>query len=186
MRRAFLLISLPALLFLSAAHVAQAKGRYDRGKALFRRHCASCLSMGWAWSPTPPRPDRPVDLRRLAAALPPYKVCTYQHRQTRAGIKGPACYPGRIPRRDRLDILYYLHRRAQGGLVPPRPVALRPPSYRGGALRRTLAARRRTALTRYKNLILLRRIQSRRRLLPWRRPAAARASRRATPRERGR
>jgi len=168
MRRTIILVTLATAISLATADLAAAKGRYARGQALFRRHCASCLSMGWTWAPTPPDPRKPLDLAKMASSLPAYRVCVFQHRQTRSGLKGPACYPGRISTRDRLDILYYLYRRSMGDFRPPRPRALRAPLYKGGALRRTLAARRRTALARYKNLLLLRKMRAKVRAMPWR------------------
>lgn len=168
MKRMLLITTLATMASLVSADFATARGRYARGQALFRRHCASCLSMGWAWAPVPPDPRKPLDLAKMAASLPPHRVCVFQHKQTRSGIKGPACYPGRISVRDRLDILYYLNRRAQGSFEAPRLRALRPRLYQGVPLRRTLAARRRTALARYKNLLLLRKMRAKVRSLPWR------------------
>lgn len=179
MKRTVLIVTLVTLASLAWADLAAARGRYARGQALYRRHCASCLSMGWAWAPVPPDPRKPLDLAKMAASLPPHRVCAFQHKQTRSGVKGPACYPGRISVRDRLDILYYLNRRAVGSFKAPVLRALRPRLYKGAPLRRALAARRRTALARYRNLLLLRKMRAKGRLLPWR---VRRIERRVTPR----
>lgn len=136
------LVLLGALLLTTGR--ADAKGRFERGRNLVQQRCAPCLAMGWVWAPTAPDPKRPHALATYAKTWSPAQVCTWMRRQTRK-TTGPACYPGHIPERDRLDMLFYLHRRAQGPILAPklqRPAAFR--IYKGKPLKRTLAERRST------------------------------------------
>lgn len=183
------ILSLSALLLLS--DTADARGRYERGRSLYRRHCGSCLPMGWDWAPSSVDLRKRPPLRVMAKTWAPTKICTWLHRRSRK-TTGQACYPGAIRSRDRLDILYYLYRRAQGDFKPPRlrrTVSFR--RYKGVGFKSTLARRRETALKREKNrqLLLKMRDRSRRRYGPRKgqvvrpRPIRKRIPVRATPRK---
>ena len=101
---------------LLAAWPVQAYDRYLNGRRLFRRRCGVCLSMGWVWDGR--LTSKQVDLARMAATWSAARVCTWLHRQTKK-IQPPGCYPGRIRFREKLAILYYLWRRAQGPIHKP-------------------------------------------------------------------
>lgn len=165
------------------ALVAEARGRFQRGQALVQERCAPCLSMGWVWAPSAVDPAKPHDLATYARDWSPARVCTFMRRPTRK-VEDPGCYPGRISERDRLDMLHYLHRRAQGPIVRPN---LRGPSshrrYTGRPLKRTLARRRETAEKRHRDRLELEKMRQRSRstsgrVTPPARPAAARPSNR--------
>ncbi len=102
---------------LGWTHPAKAYDRFTNGRRLFRRRCGVCLSMGWVWQGKLPKGN--LDLAKMAADWSPARVCTWLHRQTKK-IEPPGCYPGRIRYRERLAILYYLWRRAQGPIRKPK------------------------------------------------------------------
>jgi hypothetical protein len=179
----FLAISvLAAALALPSA--AAAGGRYERGRTLYRLHCAVCLGL-WQWAPTRIDPRRPPDLQKMAKDWTAGRVCTWMRKKSRK-TQGRGCYPGRVSARDRLDMLYYVYRRAQGPIRKPRLRQSRLKLYRGPTLKRTLQSLRRTALQRFRNRMLLRRMRERaRRRRPGKRVTPRHRRRPATRRNRG-
>ena len=137
--------------FVAFTPTAQAKGKYNRGKTLYLRRCGPCFSMGWKWSPTTKgQSKKRWDLVKMAKEWSPAQVCTWMRRPARA-LKGKGCYPGRIPYRERLEILYYLSRRMEGPIRKPklrRLMGRRAPKLR---IRVRTPARRRKALKQKKN-----------------------------------
>ena len=150
---------LGALIGLSAGSVS-AKGRYTRGRTLYFRKCGPCFSMGWKWSPSS-LPTR-LSLRTLARKWKPAQVCTWMRKNKRK-LKGPGCYPGRINRRQKLDILYYIMRRvrSKGRIKKPVLKRLSPRLSKRVRFKRTAPERRARALKRHKNLLEMRRIRKR-------------------------
>ncbi len=175
-------IAIPALLgaFLLLSSAAEAGGRYERGRTLYRIHCAMCLNL-WQWAPTRLDPEQPPDLQQMAKRWSAGRVCTWMRKKTRK-TQGRGCYPGKVPARDRLDMLYYVYRRAQGPIKKPRLRQSRLKLYRGPTLRRTLEALRRSARQRYRNRMLLRQMRRRSRGRVERRPGQRVTPRRFTPR----
>ncbi|MDY0004662.1 MAG: hypothetical protein RBU30_25425 [Polyangia bacterium] len=129
---------------LVVATPSEAKGRFERGRTLVQQRCASCFASGWIWAPSTPDQLKPHDLQTYARSWSPSKVCTWMRKQNRK-TTGAACYPGHVSERDRLDMLFYLFRRAQGPIQRPRlgqASAFRP--YKGKPLKRNLDQRRAT------------------------------------------
>ncbi len=151
------LLTLGTLLLLASS--ADARGRYQRGRALFRYYCGSCLNMGWTWAPENLDPTKRPPLQEMAKRWKPARICTWLRKRSKR-TQGPACYPGRVRKSARLDMLYYLYRRARGDLTLARFVRSTTfRRYRGPGFRSTLKARRETVLKRNANQALLRRMR---------------------------
>jgi hypothetical protein len=84
-------------------------------------------------------------------------------RKNKRKLKGPGCYPGRISRRQKLDILYYIMRRvrSKGRIKKPVLKRLSPRLSKRVRFKKTAPARRARALKRHKNLLEMRRIRKR-------------------------
>lgn len=147
---------LGAMMCLSAGS-AGAKGRYAAGRIQYFRTCGPCFSMGWKWAPS--LPDK-LDLSRLAKKFGPAQVCTWMRRNTRK-LRGAGCYPGRMTYRQKLNILYYVMRRARGAIRKPVLKRLSPRLSKRVRFKKTAPARRKTALQRHKNLLEMRKVRSR-------------------------
>lgn len=150
---------LGALIGFSAGSVS-AKGRYTRGRTLYFRKCGPCFSMGWKWSPSS-LPSR-LSLSTLARKWKPARVCTWMRKNKRK-LKGPGCYPGRISRRQKLAVLYYIMRRVRSKGRIKKPVLKRLSSRLSKRVRfkKTAPGRRARALKRHKNLLEMRRVRRR-------------------------
>jgi hypothetical protein len=165
--RAFFSVMLLCLLLVClvlAAPLGQAHARdkYARGRTLYIRRCGPCFSMGWKWAPSARAQDKKKwNLLRMARQWSPAQVCTWMRKNKRK-LRGPGCYPGRIPPHERLTILYYLTRRLEGRIPKPRLQKIMPKRAKKLRLKHRAPARRRKAQKRHQNRLQLRRMRRRR------------------------
>jgi hypothetical protein len=84
-------------------------------------------------------------------------------RKNKRKLKGPGCYPGRISRRQKLEILYYIMRRvrSKGRIKKPVLKRLSPRLSKRVRFNRTAPGRRARALKRHKNLLEMRKLRRR-------------------------
>ncbi|MFH2006386.1 MAG: hypothetical protein ABI333_07365 [bacterium] len=166
---------------------ASAKGSYERGRTIYQRRCAACLSIGWKWTPTTLPERRKLSLRGMAKTWSEVKVCTWMRSNTKRRAD-PACHPSKMSYREKLDALYYVMRRAQGPITKPKLRRRSLQVYRGPRFRKRAEANRNRALKQLRRMKALReaRQQTRRsrRTIKWspKRPAP----RRPAVRRRGR
>jgi len=139
---------------------ATARGRYLKGRTVYQRKCAPCVSIGWKWAPKHVSNWRKVSLRNQARRWSTARVCTWMRRNAKTR-KGPLCHPSKMTYREKLNALYYVKRRAQGAIRKPVLRKRKPKVYSGPRFRRRAQARRRAALRQRQQMEALR--KSRRR-----------------------
>lgn len=140
---------------------AAARGRYLKGRTVYQRKCAPCVSIGWKWAPKHISNWRKVSLRDQARRWSTAKVCTWMRTRPAKTRKGPLCHPSKMTYREKLNALYYVKRRAQGAIRKPVLRKRSPKVYRGPRFRKRAQARRRAALRQLQQMEALR--KSRRR-----------------------
>ncbi len=98
---------------------AAARGRYIKGRTVFQRKCAPCVAVGWKWSPKYVKDWKKLSLKQQARRWSTARVCTWMRKNAKKK-KGPLCHPSRMTFREKLNVLYYIKRRAQGKIVKPK------------------------------------------------------------------
>ncbi len=107
-----------------------ARGRYLKGRTVYQRKCAACVSIGWKWAPKHIRNWRKVSLKAQARRWSTVQVCTWMRKNAKTR-KGPLCHPSKMTYREKLNALYYVKRRAQGAIRKPVLRKRIPKVYRG-------------------------------------------------------
>ena len=144
----------------------EARGRFERGRTVYQRRCAPCFAIGWKWAPRPIESWRSLELLKKARTWHTSKVCTWMRKNDRQRVRAMAtrantraCYPMKMTPAEKLNALYYVARRAQGKFQKPRLRKHAAQRYRGQRFKSRVKGRRKTALKRLKQLMLLRRMR---------------------------
>lgn len=137
-----------------------ARGRYLKGRTVYQRKCAPCISIGWKWAPKHISNWSKVSLRDQARRWSTAKVCTWMRKNAKTR-KGPLCHPSKMTYREKLNALYYVKRRAQGAIRKPVLRKRSPQIYRGPKFRKRAPARRAAAIRQRRQMQTLRKARRR-------------------------
>lgn len=143
-----------------------ARGRYIKGRTVYVRKCAPCVTTGWKWAPKKTTDWKKLKLRQRARRWSTAQVCTWMRKSAKRRRKGALCHPSKMTVREKLNALYYVKRRAQGAIRKPVLRKRAHKIYRGPKFRKRAAKRLAAALRQKKHMEALRKSRRRYRRNP--------------------